>query len=303
MTEIQDYEVGMTPVTALIRDMPEQIYHDGPCDGPELSSSIAKIMCGDSGGHSAAHAYLNHPKLGGVKFIASSEQDFGNVVHELMLGKGAGFEVLDFKDWRTKAAKEAREVAGQDGKVAILKHKHAALEEAITAIKNRLRGFGIDWDAMIETSEVELSAFWLQDEVQCKSRFDLFQKSEHGITITDLKTASDASLRGIKRSIAQFGYDLQSATYIAAVEHLFPDYVGRVKFQWVFVELARPHPVTPSVPSEGLATLGRDRWRQAVAIWKDCLDQDEWNAYVTETAIIQPEFHALRSFYEGDDEG
>ncbi|MEC4616304.1 PD-(D/E)XK nuclease-like domain-containing protein [Tsukamurella tyrosinosolvens] len=59
------------------------------------------------------------------------EFDTGSLVHKLVLGEGADIVVVDAKDWRTKAAQEARDAAREEGKIpALTKDMQAA--QAIT---------------------------------------------------------------------------------------------------------------------------------------------------------------------------
>lgn len=280
------------PECGLVHDLPEATYHSDPGAGVSLSASIAKVVSGQS----LAHAYLRHPKLGGEPMAPSKAMDNGSVCHALLLGKGAEVEVLNFNDWRTKASKEARDLARADGKVPMLAKDYGGIDDAVKAIRLRMSALGLAFDG-----DAEVSGFWQEGgTVPCRMRMDMIHLGENEIVITDLKTTASANPDKIQRSIIDFGYDIQHAAYISGVEHIFPDYVGKVKMQFVFAELDAPHAVTPVVLSEAFAQLGRAKWDQAVALWGEAVASDSWPCYTSEPVIIQPPMWAMAKQFEDE---
>ena len=88
--------------TSGIHDVPESDYHG---DRRSLSVSGAKVL-------------LDCParyKWQQDNPVHKDAYDFGHVAHELILGKGAGYRVLDFDSWRSKDAREAKDQAHADG--------------------------------------------------------------------------------------------------------------------------------------------------------------------------------------------
>src|SRR3979411_2799004 len=67
-------------------------YHADPCERPSLSSSIAKILIEKT----PRHAWTAHPWLN-PNFVPKQDSkfDLGSAVHELMLGKGVGYTVIE----------------------------------------------------------------------------------------------------------------------------------------------------------------------------------------------------------------
>jgi hypothetical protein len=83
---------------------------------------VAKILLD----RSPLHAWHAHPRLNpDYRHDDDTKFDVGNIAHKLMLGRGKDIVVLEFDDWRTKAAKDAREAAAAAGKLAVL-GKHFA---------------------------------------------------------------------------------------------------------------------------------------------------------------------------------
>src|SRR5258708_36421550 len=104
---------------ARILNVTEAAYHSDPCVRPSLSSSIAHTLVTQS----PRHAWLEHPRLGGSKDSIAKRtktMDEGQILHKLLLGAGAKFEMVVADDWRTNASKESRAAIEAGGKIAVL---------------------------------------------------------------------------------------------------------------------------------------------------------------------------------------
>src|SRR6185503_15222345 len=91
-------------------------YHNDPCETPSLSASIAKLLIDKS----PMHAHAAHPRFGGEKYESSAAQDAGTLIHRLLLGAGKDIETIDADDYRTNAAKAARDAAKAAGRIPVL---------------------------------------------------------------------------------------------------------------------------------------------------------------------------------------
>ena len=98
----------MITAPGIYTDFPVDQYRADPCPQPSLTQSIAKVILD----HSPLHAWHAHPRLN-PRFVQDEEKkfDIGNTAHALLIGRGKSIAVIDADDWRTKAAKEAREAA------------------------------------------------------------------------------------------------------------------------------------------------------------------------------------------------
>ncbi len=86
-------------MAANILNVTEAAYHADPCDRPSLSHSIAHTLVSES----PRHAWIEHPRLGGNRErVSTRAMDDGAILHRLLLGEGAGFEMVMADDWRTK---------------------------------------------------------------------------------------------------------------------------------------------------------------------------------------------------------
>ena len=107
--------------TSGIHDVPESDYHG---DRRSLSVSGAKVLLDCPARY---RWQQDNP-------VHKDAYDFGHVAHELILGKGAGYRVLDFDSWRSKDAREAKDQAHADGVAPILTAEHER------AVRHKARG-------------------------------------------------------------------------------------------------------------------------------------------------------------------
>ncbi len=289
---------GAVPSVGVVEDLPEILYLNDPCDEPSLNASTAINIANDS----AAHGYLRHPRLGGAQIASTSAMDKGKIIHAALLGSGAEMSVIDAPDWRTKAAKEARDDARANGYIPILAKDHAPMQTAGVTLRQKLGDRGIDFTADCVN---EASLFWQHQvnrdaSIQCRARLDSLVTTGQ-LRVRDLKTCKSAHPKAIQQAISRYGYEVQAHAYRSAVEHLHPDEVGRVIFEWVFVEIEPPYAVTVCRPSEAYKGLGKAKWEQAASLFHHGQTTGEWPDYTDgHVLIIEPRPWDLQDMIEGD---
>lgn len=259
----------------LIDALAEADYHADPCATPSLSSSIAKVMID----RSPAHAWQAHPKLGATPRAPTATMDRGSLIHRLVLGAGASVARIDADSYRTKAAQAARDEARAAGRIPVLAHDLEAATDAAVAIRENIARQGIDLDG-----RSEVSCTWQEQAVHgpiwCRSRFDHLVESR--ATILDIKTTRSAHPNACARQVIDYGYDIQRAAYVRALERARPDLAGRVRFVFIFVETEPPYAAVPAQLDAMLREYGERRWQRAVETWSQCLHTGYWPAYSTE---------------------
>src|ERR1019366_772229 len=134
-------------------DIPSDVYHADPCIFPSLSSGIAKNIL-----RSPLHAQAKHPRLrlthDPLEDESSSAMKLGSLIHALVLGNGPDFAVIDADDYRTKAARELRDTALEDGFIPILAKEHAQGEKVSAAVKACIGGLSIGPQFLASAKEV-----------------------------------------------------------------------------------------------------------------------------------------------------
>lgn len=247
-------------------------YREDPCKHPSLNQSLAHVLVTKS----AAHAYLLHPKFGGKKREATEAMNAGSMIDQLLFNTKGGYEILDFPDYRTKASQleKARVIAAN--KIPILQHKFADIQERAEAIRTGLDL--VDFD--INAGEKQVAVYWVEyadDEtpVQCRGLLDQLE----GTVIRDLKKVASAAPRDTARHVKNYGCDIQAAAYTSALEHIWPEQIGRIRFEWIFVEEEAPYAALRAEPAGSMAQLGRARWRAAINRFSKCLKTSVWPGY------------------------
>lgn len=280
-------------MSAQILDVTEAAHHADPCETPSLSPSIAKVLLDAS----PLHAWQRHPRLGGTPREATATFDHGHLVHALVLGRGAEIVTVDAEDWRTKAAREARDAARDAGKIPVLAGDLDAAQEGATKIRERLADRGLP---LLGRSEV--TAVWqepvLGGSIWCRGRMDHVDSPQ----IVDLKTARSAHPRACVRHVIEYGYDVQAAAYSRALVAVNPELEGRVDFVFAFVETDPPYAVHCCRLDAMMREHGERRWVRACESWGWCLSRDEWPGYSTGIEYLEAPPWLLSRMEEGNDE-
>ncbi len=185
-----------------VHAMPEAEYHGRP----ELSSTEARLLLDSP----AKYRWRkDNPPL----IDPSDKFDIGSAVHTKVLGKGAPIAVLDYPDFRTKAAREARDEARAQGLTPILIDKYAEIEamaESVLAHPTARALFAQEGD-----TEVSMFGADPVSDVPCRARFDFLPKPNgRRLVAVDLKTTVDASKRSFEQSAARYEYPIQRAWYL-----------------------------------------------------------------------------------------
>lgn len=277
--------------------LPAWIYHTDPCATPSLSASIAGVIDRQS----PAHAAARHPRLEGVPRKDVRSLDSGSIIHAMVLQQADLFQVVDAKDWRTKAAKERRAAIRADRKTPILVHDQEILSLAAKVGRERLAELCLlpeDTDRSDVRVYRECSIFWVEPSssgpVQCRSRLDALwlegpdPSRPTSATILDLKTSRSAHPDACRGHVEAYGYAIQQAAYVRAVEAAFPSVRGRVSFVLAFLEIVHPYVVLAARLSTAFADIGRAKWERAVNTWGRCLSRNEWPAYAPGIVTLEP---------------
>lgn len=277
-------------MTARVLDVSVEAYHADPCPTPSLSASLAHTIVSKS----PAHAWLEHPRLGGQPRDATKATDLGTIVHELLLGEGPGFTVIAADSYRTKIAQETRDAARAEGRVPVLERELADAIVVSQAITWRLRDLEID----LQAGRNELKIAWCDADpdgahVHCRSMLD--QLNADDAVVRDLKTTSrTAHPTACGRSAADHGLAIQAWAYQKAVGALHPDLVGRVRTEFIFAEIEPPYAVTVGRPDGLMMDLGRAQWERAVATWAWCLRENVWPGYADRVVPLSVPAYALQ---------
>lgn len=205
--------------------------------------------------------------------------DIGTAVHLAALEPDRRSErivVVEADDWRTKAAKEARDGAYDAGLVPLLT-KDVALVDGLDAA---LRA-DHDAAALLRGAETEVSYFWEADGVPCKARADLIARNG---AIGDIKASASASPEFFQRRAFDAGHFLRVPWY----RHGWQIAGGRRAPDYWFIVVAAtaPHLVTVCKLDERAIAWGEMMVRRALTMFRRCRDRGEWPPYCTEPVTL-----------------
>lgn len=271
-------EVAIT--VAGVYDMPAEAYHADPVPGGSLSSSGARKLL-------QSPARFDHERRHPSE--STKAMDLGTVVHQLVLGKGAGFGVVKAKDWRTNAAKDEAEAIRFSGRTPILEAQMADAEEMATALSRYPLAA-----ALLSSGTAEQALIWCDEEtgVMCRALLD-YRRDR---LVVDYKTTADASKHGFAKSVANFGYHQQAAWYLDGTRAL--GLADGPAFVFVAQEKAPPFLVGVYQLDEDSLAAGRALNRQALERYRDCTESGVWPGYSPDVEVIALPRWALRQAEE-----
>lgn len=258
-------------------NVPAEQYHRDPAATPSLSASIARTLLE----RSPAHARANHPRLN-PDFVPETDDKFdvGTVAHALVLQGITVAEVMDYPDWRTKAAQEAKALARQHGRIPLLGKQYDEVLAMVNAMGSQLEAYFQECNPLPFTDgQPEVTMVWEEDGVPCRARVDWLHTGY--VAISDLKTTSRSARPQpwSERALYDHGCDVQAAAYLRGLKAL----TGvDAKWRWVVVETSPPYALSVIAPSAAVLAIGEAKWEKALALWRSCLAADKWPAYTTE---------------------
>ncbi len=219
--------------------------------------------------------------------------DFGHAAHSEILGDGMRIVVVDAEDWRTKAAREARDQAYAEGATPLLAKDYAHVQAMGAALRaHPIAGQLLDPDR----GTPESSLFWTDERTGVWRRARLDSLPHPGIgrmIIVDYKSTDSAKPADCARSIAKFDYAMQGDAQIEAVKRL--GLAEDVAFLLIFQERTAPYLISVVEPSASALRIGHERNQRAVDLFKVCTERDEWPGYSDGVELVDLPLWAERS--------
>lgn len=277
-------ELQPLPVTGPgFYEMTAAEYHADPCPEPSLSASFASELVTTT----PAHARLKHPRLNPELVDQQAEHfDIGEVVHAAFLEGLDIVQVLNFDDWRTKAAREARALARADGKVPLLRNVWSAVEEMLKSTGPQLAAHE-DGRTMFGDGLAEPVLVWREDGLWFRSRLDWLRvASTRRFAIDDFKTTSTTAdpEQLSERTVWNNGWDVKASFYRRGLLALtgYP-----AEFRFAVQETYPPYALSVVSPSPGAEVLGDMKVHIAIERWRRGLLEHDWHAYPKRTAYFE----------------
>jgi hypothetical protein len=256
----------------VIHDMPEDDYHSHPTS---LSASGAKWLAPPNACPAKFVWHRDNP-------VQKDVYDFGHVVHRMVLGKGADFEVIPYDSRRSKAAQELDAELRAEGKVPVTPAEFEHAQAVAAAVEgDPLAG------PLFTGGDAEVSLFWPDPDtgVTRRARLDYFRPGggDRRAIIADLKTARSSDPYVFGKSAADFGYAISAANYVDGV--IACGLADDPAFLFAVVEKEPPYVITTLQADDDVIQLGRALMRKALALYKQCTDSGQWPGY---SSAIEP---------------
>lgn len=254
-----------------------QQYLADPCSAPSLSAGIADILCRQS----PAHARTAHPRLNpNYKAKEDSRFDIGTAAHSLVLEGDDKVCVVEFDDWKKKAAQEQRDQARANGLVPLLSKHYHAVKEMVGVAREFISQCEIAKHLVAADAELTCIAHTGSTWLRCRP--DLLS-ANRGINV-HYKTCENAEPGAFCRQIPRMGYD------IAAV--LYEDALKRLGFKstsyFIAQEISPPYACSLSTLDAAARDIAEGKYEYALRLWEKCMAADRWNAYPLTAAEATP---------------
>jgi len=208
--------------------------------------------------------------------VATREMNLGSVAHEIILGKGGGYVISPFDDFRMKDAKEwLKDNPIPVGKILIKDRDFRAAEQMAKALDDVLVDIP-GAETAFQRGRAETVVLWRDiGGPLCRAMLDWWDEP----TIYDLKTTGGGlDDRTLGMSIAG-GLDLQAGFYMRGLEALRPDLAGRLKWIWVWLETEAPFEARAVEMDGATRAYGDRKAALAIEIWRHCLEENKWPGY------------------------
>lgn len=258
-----------------VYDLTNDEYHADPVKGGSLSASGARKLLPPHCPALFDYERRNPP-------LPTDEFSFGHAAHKLVLGAGAEIVVVDAKDWKTNAAKEAKAKALADNKIPLLPADFDRAKVMAEAVRRHplaaallRQGSGLPERALV----------WQDKEtgIWCRALLDWLPTT--GRIAVDLKTCASASPDKIARAVWDYGYFIQAFWYLDGLRAL--GLAEHPAMAFVFVEKARPHLVNVVQLNHLALEAGAHYARQARLIFAECQAKNEWPGYSDDIELIE----------------
>lgn len=274
---------------AIIFGMENETYHADPCPAPSASRGFLQTLVSKT----PLHAFMEHPKLNPNFAVEDNKAfDLGSAAHDYFLEGGNKVMVLEYADYRSNAAKDARDQAIRLGKLPILADKFDNVRRMAEAARQQIACHAEHKDAFTN-GKPEPSMFWNEDGTWFRTRPDWL--ADDG-WMDDYKTTAIAGGpdQWIHGTFFEKGYDLQAYMAMRAVKKITGQKPKGIRF-WV-QENFEPFSLYCVVPSELTHDIAEQKFFHGKMIFEKCLKSGRWPGYKNTAYIAEPNFMANKRY-------
>lgn len=261
-------------------------YLADPVVEPSLNNSIAKLFAELS----PAHARAAHPRFNAELEDDSTEaQDVGSAAHAAFLRGDSIIELVDFDNYRTKAARMARDSIIAAGRVPLKRERYDAVHRIVAALEEFRARTGA-----FTQGKPEQTLVWREGLAWCRAKVD-WLPDEPSAPLWDLKIISGkATLRGWTRQAFDLGTDMQAAFYPRGAESVRGEPPEGMNF--CVVESTPPHGIAVFGFSPVALEIAHAKVAYAIRRWQTCIAENRWPSYDPAVQWIDPPVWIMREW-------
>lgn len=292
--DLEDPRCGIFP------GMTTEEYFADPIEEGSLSNSGIKILVDES----PLDFAFQHPRINPnavERALETAAARRGDLVHQLALGKGKGYVVGDFPDFKTNAAKDFKKSAIAEGLTPALKHKFEEAEIMAEVIVERVKRIldGAHYETEVPIVWRELTP---EGWIYMRGMLDIW--CEERLMILDPKVTESLGngrpgQEKIQRHAVNMGWDFQAALYSRGIGRLMPQAEGRVRFGNLMIKPLEPFTSRLLWPSSTAKRTALFLAMPAMELFAKCQAAGRWPGYPDEGEALElPSYEERRRIAE-----
>ena len=243
-----------------------------------LSSGVCHTLLSQSPAH-ARYSQTHHHEL-------STAMDLGTIAHQVLLeGSEDRIAVVDAEDWRTKAAREARDLARLRGATPILEKDMGRVREMAEMAREYIAASEIA--EIFKRGKPEQTMLWEENGVACKARPDWL--ADDNSVIVHFKTVGRSAEPGsfIYGTMTSMGYDIALAFYERGMRAI-AGYGSPLRSMILAQETAQPYACSLVALSTAWMEMASVKVERGISLWSECLHSGQWPAYSSRICYAEP---------------
>lgn len=210
--------------------------------------------------------------------------DIGTAAHALVFRGAHRIDVIDAKNWQTKAAQTAKKDARATGRIALLTDQWQRVQDMAEALWRHPIA-----SALLRGGAFEQSIFWKDTHagIQRKARLDFLpHRTPADMYGVDYKSCANAHPDSCSKALWTYRYCQQAAWYLDAMDAMDLTSAYHTPFHFIFQEKTPPYVVTVAQPDTDAIRWGRELNRTAMGIYRECVATQRWGGYDDEVVPI-----------------
>lgn len=227
-------------------------------------------------------------------FDDTDASDMGTAIHDALLEGIDRIAVIEADDWRTKAAKEARDAARAAGKIPMLARKVAQVEAAAKEARDFIDGKSghkpSEIAGVFDGGKPEQTLIWKEGDILCKARPDWLTE-DRSIMLHVKTTAGSAEPSSwIRNQLAPMGYDVAAEFYDRGLATIAGTHSGSECLTvFLVIEQNAPHGCSLVSLSPAMQDLASRKVDRAIRIWQECQASGRYPCYPSRICYAEPQ--------------